>query len=303
MRRVVADQIKALNELTEIVTRSGRSLDLSEPVAEQRQQVALPERQWSAAQGTVTLGDVSRREPPRQEPRPALRIDAPRQEPLRQDVSRQDVLRQDVSRQDVSRQDLPRQDAPRQEISRQEISRQDPSRQEAARPTVRPEPTRVPPTARPAADRSQGWLSDLLARASRDETPEAVPSPPAPLPVPVRPSARGPEPLDAITLDIARMIDPAAASDAWDRYRRGDEDAFQRGIYTGRGSQTFEEIRRRYRSDGDFRATVDRYVQEFERLLTQIQDNDRDDQMTRTYLASDSGKVYTMLAHAAGRLA
>ncbi len=48
--------------------------------------------------------------------------------------------------------------------------------------------------------------------------------------------------------------------------------------------------------------TVDRYVQEFERLLADVNRDDRDDNLTRTYLTSETGKVYTMLAHAAGRL-
>jgi hypothetical protein len=98
------------------------------------------------------------------------------------------------------------------------------------------------------------------------------------------------------------MIVPAEAADAWDRYRAGDDNAFQLQIYTLRGAQTFEDIRRRYRTDQDFRTTVDRYTQEFERLLAQIQQSDPDDQLTQAYLASDSGKVYTMLAHASGRL-
>ena len=98
------------------------------------------------------------------------------------------------------------------------------------------------------------------------------------------------------------MINPDAVTQAWDRYRRGDELAFDQSIYTGRGSQTFEEMRRRYSKDGDFRATVDRFVQEFERLLAQVQNDDPDEHLMRGYLGSDSGKVYTMLAHAAGRL-
>src|SRR5690606_34212375 len=36
MRRVVADQIKALNELTEIVTRSGRAVDVVEAAQPRR---------------------------------------------------------------------------------------------------------------------------------------------------------------------------------------------------------------------------------------------------------------------------
>ena len=62
------------------------------------------------------------------------------------------------------------------------------------------------------------------------------------------------------------MIDHAAAASAWDRCRRGDKNAFTRRIYVGRGPQTFDEIRRRYRQDPEFRGTVEHYVQEFERL-------------------------------------
>jgi hypothetical protein len=47
--------------------------------------------------------------------------------------------------------------------------------------------------------------------------------------------------------------------------------------------------------------TVDRYIAEFERLLDDATDS-RDAPEARAYLASDSGKVYTMLAHAAGRI-
>jgi len=109
--------------------------------------------------------------------------------------------------------------------------------------------------------------------------------------------------LETISLDISRMIDTEAAADAWDRYRRGDTDAFSQHIYTARGQQTYEEIRRRYRSDAEFHKTVDRYVKEFERLLSDVNRDDRDDTITRSYLASETGRVYTLLAHAAGRLA
>ena len=47
--------------------------------------------------------------------------------------------------------------------------------------------------------------------------------------------------------------------------------------------------------------TVDRYVEEFERLLDQVARQDGGHVLTKTYLTSDTGKVYTMLAHAAGR--
>ncbi len=98
------------------------------------------------------------------------------------------------------------------------------------------------------------------------------------------------------------MIDPNAAAEAWERYRRGEPNAFSRRIYIGRGLQTFDEVRRRYRLDPEFHATIDRYVQEFERLLAELNRDSPDDAATRTYLTSETGKVYTMLAHASGRL-
>ena len=65
--------------------------------------------------------------------------------------------------------------------------------------------------------------------------------------------------------------------------------------------EAFEEIRRKYRSDRDFMRTVDRYIGEFERLLDEVSRDDRGQVVARTYLTSETGKVYTMLAHAAGR--
>ena len=122
---------------------------------------------------------------------------------------------------------------------------------------------------------------------------------PAPAP---RPATRSSQSLDTISLDISRMVDHAAAADAWDRYYRNDRNAFSRRVYTAQGQQTFEEIRRRYSSDLEFRETVDRYTHEFERLLSDMARDDRDGSAVRNYLTSETGKVYTMLAHASGRL-
>ena len=46
---------------------------------------------------------------------------------------------------------------------------------------------------------------------------------------------------------------------------------------------------------------MDRYIGEFERLLEEVSRGDRGQVVARTYLTSETGKVYTMLAHAAGR--
>jgi hypothetical protein len=159
-----------------------------------------------------------------------------------------------------------------------------------------------------------GWLSDLLTRASQDAEQAPVPRGPGPGPGPTPGPGPGPgrEPpnpgvsrgidsLDSLAVDIARMIDHEAAAELWERYNRGDRNVFTHKLYTMQGQKAFEEIRRKYRSDRDFMRTVDRYIGEFERLLEEVSRDDRGQVVARTYLTSETGKVYTMLAHAAGR--
>jgi len=147
-----------------------------------------------------------------------------------------------------------------------------------------------------------GWLSELLTRASQEEPREQSR---APAPPPAEDDDRLPrhsiESLDSLAVDIARMIDHDAAAELWDRYKRGERNVFTRKLYTMQGQRAFEEIRRKYRADREFMATVDRYIAEFERLLDEVSRDDRGQVVARTYLTSETGKVYTMLAHAAGR--
>ena len=173
-----------------------------------------------------------------------------------------------------------------------------------SRPTAPPAPPRgeaYPPATPPAGPNQAGWLTDLLHRAD-DGRPVPPAAPPharqAPPPTPQRPLNS----LDALSADIARLVEHDAAIDMWDRYNRGERNAFTRQLYSMNGQRAFDDIRNRYRADRNFRATVDRYIAEFERLLEDVSRDERGGQaMVRTYLISETGKVYTMLAHAAGR--
>jgi hypothetical protein len=150
--------------------------------------------------------------------------------------------------------------------------------------------------------RNGGWLSDLLTRASREDSPPIAP--PGPRDAgrgEERPQREGLESLDSLAVDIARMIDHEAAVELWERYKRGERGLFTRRLYTPQGQKAFDEIRRKYRADPEFRQTVEQYIHEFERLLDDVSRGDRGPTVARTYLTSDTGKVYTMLAHAAGR--
>ncbi|HYC25291.1 MAG TPA: hypothetical protein VEC58_04550, partial [Roseiarcus sp.] len=200
MRRVVGDQIKALNELAEIVAKAGASFDVAEPAP--------------------TLG-------------------APRAF-----------------------------DGPRAAESRRGgetiVAPEPPRSRSAARPAAAP--AAAAPASQPRAQ--AGWLSDLLLRASREEGEQGAPNGAL--------SRANVDALDAISLDIAGLIDPDTAAEMWDRWRNGDTAAFSRRMYTPEGQQTFDEIRRRCKADAQFRETVTRYTEEFERLLAKIGRDDRD---------------------------
>ena len=184
-------------------------------------------------------------------------------------------------------------------------------------PRRAPEPSAAPvPAPSSSAAAGRGWLSDLLNRASRDEEEparefnrERERSREAARPEPASDRRNGDErtarhsieSLDSLSVDIARMIDHDAATDLWDRYKRGERNVFTRRLYTLQGQQAFDEIRKKYLTDREFKQTVDRYIGEFERLLDEVSRDDRGQVVARTYLTSETGKVYTMLAHAAGR--
>ena len=150
------------------------------------------------------------------------------------------------------------------------------------------------------ASGQRGWVADLLKRASNDE-----PQTPSGSGHPAR-AERAPhhivESLNSLSVDIARAIDDEAFLDLWERYKRGERNVFTRRLYTLPGQQTFEEIRRKYSRESEFRAAVDRYIDDFEQLLADVARTDRDNVMSQSYLTSDTGKVYTLLAHASGHL-
>jgi hypothetical protein len=152
-----------------------------------------------------------------------------------------------------------------------------------------PRRTDAPPVA-PASDDRDGWLSNLLNRADGEE-----------------PRGRGPRassgnPLESLALDITRLVDRDLASEMWERYQRGERKAFTKRLYTPAGQKAFDEAARKYRAERNFKGTVDRYINEFEKLLDDVSRDERGPAALRNQLMSETGLVYTLLAHAAGRL-
>jgi Skp family chaperone for outer membrane proteins len=160
--------------------------------------------------------------------------------------------------------------------------------------------TEAPSVSPASSDQGRdGWLSDLLSRTDAGggggggrEAPRSRPSQPA----------MGGNPLESLSLDIGRLMDRNLAAEMWDRYQRGESKAFTKRLYTPAGQKAFDEVARKYRADRNFKQTVDRYITEFERLLDEVARDERGPAVLRGHLTSETGLVYTLLAHAAGRL-
>jgi len=151
----------------------------------------------------------------------------------------------------------------------------------------------------PATPQDDGWsVGDLLARASGPDQGHQT-TPPAPAPAYNAPVGSGG---DLRLNDIASAIDQQTASNIWQRFRDGERGIFSRQLYTRQGQTTFDEITGRYQRDPAFRSTVERYIGDFERLLSDAERKGQNGQVIHNYLTSETGRVYLMLAHASGRL-
>jgi hypothetical protein len=151
-----------------------------------------------------------------------------------------------------------------------------------------------------ASHQQQGWASEPEpsyggAYAGQSPSFGTRATPPAPS---APPASGGQLQLE----EIARAIDAYTAGQVWQRMRAGELNVLGRHIYTQEGQATFDEVMRRYERESEFHGSVDRYIGDFERLLGDAELADPSGGILQSYLTSDQGRVYLLLAHASGRL-
>ncbi|CAF26028.1 hypothetical protein [Bartonella quintana] len=151
--------------------------------------------------------------------------------------------------------------------------------------------------------RQNKWVSNLLERVSREEALyEKMPDDAvfAPVQTKQRPVSSGS--LNALAAGIVRSINHNAVIDLWDHYRRGQKNIVIERLYTLKGRAIFETVKKNYMSDVHFKNSVNQYIADFEKLLRDVSRSSGSSNSVRKYLISDTGKVYTLLAHASGRI-
>ncbi len=157
------------------------------------------------------------------------------------------------------------------------------------------------------AQNSSHWsMGDLLARASESDPLGSNNSdePAAPLSMNTgdQQGALGQNAAPPININaIAQLVDQAAAVELWRTYRSGLRTQVSSSVYNDNG-EAFRQISGLYSSDVAFKGNVDRYISDFDRLLNEAEAKDPAGNLSTKHLTSDSGRVYLLLMHAAGRI-
>lgn len=158
----------------------------------------------------------------------------------------------------------------------------------------------------PETQQGADWrLATALANVDDRDIPKAGTRAPAPPKQPVDLHAEAlhvVEKLQALAIDLDRALGDDPAPDMWRRYINGERSVFTRRLVASIGRDGADKIAQRYAADTEFRHHADRYMSEFEGLLDDAASRDRDQILVETFLTSQTGRLYLLVAAATGRL-
>jgi len=110
------------------------------------------------------------------------------------------------------------------------------------------------------------------------------------------------EDLNSTAIDLNRLMDSEKSQKLWSKYSKGDRGIFVRGIISDDERQARSVISTKYEDDEEFRRYVQRYLDHFEKLLSEANESDPENLLSSTFLSADVGKLHLLLARAVGRL-
>lgn len=108
--------------------------------------------------------------------------------------------------------------------------------------------------------------------------------------------------LNEASVDIHRSLNSQIDDGDWEAYLSGDRSRFIRKTVQIGDRKVRAKIAKKFDSDRDFKATVARFMRDFESLMERSMDGDRGDALSVTIISSDMGKLYVMLAQALKKL-
>jgi hypothetical protein len=109
--------------------------------------------------------------------------------------------------------------------------------------------------------------------------------------------------LNVAARDLVEAIEGSLPRDLEKRFREGERGVYTSRLYEGRGKRLQKTLGERYGNDRMVQSRVDGSVRLFEQLLGMMGSTSRGEAMVEACLASESGRIYAMLAEASGRIA
>lgn len=103
-------------------------------------------------------------------------------------------------------------------------------------------------------------------------------------------------------IDVTRWFAQDIGQREWSAYLGGDKSLFARRAVKLVSSSDMKQLHARYEIDEQFRDHVNRYVEDFERMLAEVLEARRGHALAIALLSSDLGKLYVALAQAIERL-
>lgn len=110
------------------------------------------------------------------------------------------------------------------------------------------------------------------------------------------------EKMEGLAIDINRIFNPTTEEEVWRKYYAGDTSAFVRYLAKVMTKNQVGAIRKEYEDNADFRTVVNRYVSDFETLISKAKGNERAGVLLSVISGSDVGKVYYIIAKALDKL-
>jgi hypothetical protein len=108
--------------------------------------------------------------------------------------------------------------------------------------------------------------------------------------------------LNGAARDLVEAIDNELPRDLERRFTAGEGDIYTHHLVENRGARLPRTVERRYKTERLVRGRVDAYMRLFEKMLDTFAETPQGDQLVDASLASESGKLYLLLAQASGRI-
>ncbi len=150
--------------------------------------------------------------------------------------------------------------------------------------------------------------SQITTQVARDTPPaskKAAPPPAPPLEFANKSMAREvdnlSQKLNSAARDVVEILD-GLPPDLEKRYNKTEKDVYIKRLHEARNKRLLKAVTARYGDDRSARIRIDSYIRLFERLLDLVAEAPKGHDLVDACLASESGKVYLMLAEASGRI-